>query len=91
MGNDIKKLNPSVNYDVSPAEKNINRMLSVSRAKREEKALFGGGKEKSDDGFYKYFMLIFIVIFTIILVNVIVSSFSMLDPEQLSPSRNVIA
>ncbi|MEA2003590.1 MAG: hypothetical protein U9O53_01375 [archaeon] len=91
MGNDIKKLNPSVNYDASPAEKNIDMMLRKSRAKSEEKALSGFGKGGSDDGFYKYFMLIFIVIFAIIIVNVTASAFMMIEPEQLSPCRDVIS
>ncbi|MCK5452264.1 MAG: hypothetical protein KAI51_02405 [Candidatus Aenigmarchaeota archaeon] len=91
MGNDIRKLNPSVNYDASLAEKNIDMMLRESRAKSEEKASLGFGKGGNNDGFYKYFMLIFTVIFAIILVNVTTSAFLMIEPEQLSPCRNVIS
>ncbi|NOQ38175.1 hypothetical protein GQ472_04775 [archaeon] len=91
MDDDIKKLNPSVNYDALPIKKNINVMLDESRAKRERYASDIGIKNNNDETFFKYFTLILTIIFIIIILNVTVASYKMLDPDMFSPCRSVLS
>ncbi|MCK5043334.1 MAG: hypothetical protein KAR51_04875, partial [Candidatus Aenigmarchaeota archaeon] len=85
MDDNIKKLNPSVNYDTPPIKKNINIMLDESRSKRERYSPDIGIKNNNDDTFFKYFTLILTIIFIIIILNVTVASYKMLDPDMFSP------
>lgn len=91
MDDDIKKLNPSVNYDALPIKKNINIMLDESRAKREEYSPDTDIRNKQDDTFFKYFTFILTIIFIIIILNITVASYKMLDPDLFSPCRSVLS
>ena len=91
MDDNIKKLNPSVNYDTPPIKKNINIMLDESRSKRERYSPDIGIKNNNDDTFFKYFTLILTIIFIIIILNVTVASYKMLDPDMFSPCRSVLS
>ncbi|MCK4808701.1 MAG: hypothetical protein KAS90_03710 [Candidatus Aenigmarchaeota archaeon] len=91
MDDDIKKLNPSVNYDAPPIKKNINIMLDESRSKREEYSSDIGIKNNNDETFFKYFTFILTIIFIIIILNITVASYKMIDPDLFSPCRNVLS
>ncbi len=91
MDDDIKKLNPSVNYDALPIKKNINVMLDESRAKREKYPSDIDIKNNNDETFFKYFTFILTIIFIIIILNITVASYKMLDPDLFSPCRSVLS
>ncbi len=91
MDDDIKKLNPSVNYDALPIKKNINVMLDESKAKREKYSSDIDIRNKRDDTFFKYFTFILTIIFIIIILNITVASYKMLDPDLFSPCRSVLS
>lgn len=87
MDEDLKKLNPSVNYNVDTSKK-INLMALDDRKNKlnaESKEWFE--KRNTDNTFYKLFGILMMFVFIIIILNISFASYKMLVPDALSPCK----
>ncbi len=86
MDEKIKRLNPSVNYNQMPHENNktVPKHLNL-------KGFEDDGTDDQKDKIYRYFSFLMIVIFFIIILNVTVLAYKMVDPEALEPCKTVMS
>jgi len=92
MDEDLKKLNPSVDYNALPIEKNYSILMREGIERHNNPhAKESYIKGKQDETFFKYFTFILTIVFIIIILNVTVSAYKMLDPDLFSPCRSVLS
>ena len=87
MDEDIKKLNPSVNYDENTPSR-INLMALDDRKNElssESKEWFE--KKQTDNTFYKFFSIIMMFVFMLIILNITFASYKLLVPDAFSPCK----
>ncbi|NOQ56331.1 MAG: hypothetical protein GQ477_06025 [Nanohaloarchaea archaeon] len=87
---DIKKLNPSINYDNPNQDDFIDDELLVKTYLRNKENI-QNNKTVDDDTFYKYFSLIIMVIFMIIILNITFSAYQAIDPTAFDSCKSVIS
>ena len=88
MDDDLKKLNPSVNYEDSPTGGLNNNDLLIQKHLRENERE-ENNKTFDEDTFYKYFSLIMAVIFMIIILNVTFIAYKAIDPAAFESCRSI--
>ncbi len=92
MDDKLKKLNPSVDYNALPIEKNYSILMREGIEKHNNlHAKENYIKGKQDESFFKYFTFILTIVFIIILLNVTVFAYKMIDPDMFSPCRSVLS
>lgn len=88
MDEDLKRLNPSVNYEDSPTGGLNNNDLLIQKHLRENERE-QNNKTIDDDTFYKYFSLILAFIFMIIILNVTFAAYKSIDPAAFESCRSI--
>ena len=88
MDDDLKRLNPSVNYEDSPTGGLNNNDLLIQAHNRENENK-QNNKTVDEDTFYRYFSLILALIFMIIILNVTFAAYKSIDPAALDSCRSI--
>ncbi|MBW6462430.1 MAG: hypothetical protein K0B07_05275 [DPANN group archaeon] len=90
MDDDIKKLNPSVNYDDSfTGILNNNDLLIQKHILDNERKQ--NNKTFDEDTFYKYFSIIMTFIFMVIILNVTFVAYKTIDPTAFDSCKDIIS